>query len=304
MHFAYIILAHKEPKQVAQLVKALYHPDDYYFIHIDAKIDLHPFQEVINELCNDPKNILFVENRENGQWGDLGIVKGTLNAIRKIIATNIEFCHIHLLSGQDFPIKHVDIIRGFFSQHPNEDFISYEAFPVQHIPGGGWHRLEHYSWTIGNKRLTYVPAENAPSFNTKGKIVNGLLWMIERFLPKRRLPYNMQPYYGSQWWSITGETAKQILSWCERHPKYMEFHRHSLLPDEMFFQTLILHQDGNKTTVNDNKRFILWKKGSSHPTNLCESHHERLLLSKACFARKFTSSEVQKWINKMNNNET
>ena len=75
----------------------------------------------------------------------------------------------------------------------------------------------------------------------------------------------------------------------------MEFHRNSLLPDEMFFQTLVLHLDKNKTTVNDNKRFILWEKGSSHPIDLKVEHFDEIKASSNFFARKFDAkSEILK----------
>lgn len=287
MHFAYIILAHKEPMQVASLVNALLHPSDHFFIHIDAKNDLQPFEKVVIEETNNSRNIHFIETRENGQWGGFGIVQATLNAIRKITETEVEFCHVHLLSGQDFPIKPMNEIRDYFSEHPSKDFISFETFPVSHIPGGGWNRIKNYSWTIGGKRLTYVPSENSPSFSLKGKIINSLLWSTECFLPKRKLPKEMKPFYGSQWWSITGKTAKDIIKWLSDNPEYLKFHRYSLLPDEMFFQTLIWNLDKEKTPVNDNKRFILWEEGSSHPIILGSEHLERIKNSDAFFARKF-----------------
>ena len=37
MSIAYIITAYKQPSQFARLIDAIWHPDDHFVIHIDAK---------------------------------------------------------------------------------------------------------------------------------------------------------------------------------------------------------------------------------------------------------------------------
>lgn len=287
--FAYIILAHREPKQLAQLIQVLQHEDDHFFVHIDSKVSLEPFHAEIGKLRIP--NIHFVNKRENGQWGGFGIVQATLNAIEEIILSKINFCHVHLLSGQDYPIKKQNEIRDFFLANVGKDFIEYEAFPVKHLDGGGWHRLKHYSWTIGGKRYTFLPKDCNPSFNFKGKLLNGLLWSVELILPKRQIPYALKAYYGSQWWSLSGKTVGDLVKFIKRNPEYIKFHERSLLPDEMFFQTLVMYFYHEEKPVNDNKRFILWEEGSSHPVELNENQKQLLIESDKYFARKFSNTD-------------
>lgn len=288
-HFAYIILGHKEPKQIAKLVSTLSHPDDYFFIHIDRKAAILPFIEAVAE--EKVSNIHFIKKRENGQWGGFGIVQATLNAIDEIVKSGVSFCHVHLLSGQDFPIKKNDEIRAFFAESSKKDFIQYEAFPVSHLNGGGWYRIQNYSWSFLGKRLTYLPSHLNNSFNFKGKLINTFLGIIETFLPKRTFPKSMKPFYGSQWWSLSNDTITSIHEFLQKNKDYIDFHKHSLLPDEMFFQSIVMCLNNDQTTVNDNKRYILWEKGSSHPVTLKTENFPDIASSNAFFARKFEETE-------------
>jgi hypothetical protein len=288
--FAYIILAHKNPEQVANLVHLVHHLDDHIFIHIDKKSDENQFIDAIHG--HKLSNIHFVQKRENGQWGGFGIVQATLNAIEEIAHSNLDFSHVHLLSGQDLPIKPIEEIRAFFSVHADNDFIEFESFPVKHLSGGGWNRLNHYSYTFRGKRLTYIPKSMENSLNSKGKLINALLGIMEFFLPKRTCPNQADPYYGSQWWSLRGETIKLIHIYCQQNNKFLKYHHHTLLPDELFFQTLVLHLVDKSTIVNDNKRFIRWEAGSSHPVNLESVHFSDLMKSNDYFARKFEPSNA------------
>ena len=64
-HLAYMITAYHQPNQFGRMVRALYHSDDYYFIHVDAKVDIRPFQEVVPEA----ENIIFLASRRRVYWG-------------------------------------------------------------------------------------------------------------------------------------------------------------------------------------------------------------------------------------------
>lgn len=90
MHLAYIILAHKNPDQLHRLVSRLHHPDDYFFTHIEKKVDIKPFQIVFE---NSGFNIKFITRRENGCRGNLGIVKASINYLKELIASDMVFTH-------------------------------------------------------------------------------------------------------------------------------------------------------------------------------------------------------------------
>ena len=71
------------------------------------------------------------------------------------------------------------------------------------------------------------------------------------------------------------------------NPKFIKYHKESLIPDEMFFQMILLNNEIIDTIINDNKRFILWNKESSHPISLSSSRLPEINMSDKLFARKF-----------------
>lgn len=284
MKQAIIILAHKNPAQLKRLTEALKHPYFDIFIHIDKQVKIEPFRSICSIESN---NIQFIANRSTGKWGDIGIVQGTLNALREILDRQENYSHVHLISGQDYPIKSTEKIHSFFKEHVNTDFLEFEPFPVKHMPFGGMQRIKYHSFNINGKRHTFLPFKYCENLSLKGKFMNSFLGMLQVFLPKRKIPYNLVPYFGSQWWSLSLATIQKIIDFVDSHPAYLQFHKFSLLPDEMFFQTIIANFPTPVSLKNDNKRFILWNSESSHPISLSSLQLAEIKGSDKMFARKF-----------------
>jgi hypothetical protein len=55
---------------------------------------------------------------------------------------------------------------------------------------------------------------------------------------KRRFPAGLSPHLGSQWWTLTWPTCRQILA-AGRDRKIRRFFQTVAIPDEMFFQTIV-----------------------------------------------------------------
>ena len=287
MKQAFIILGHKNPKQIKRLVSALNNPRFVFLIHIDARVPIEPFEQ---ELGTKETNILFAKNRKHGRWGGIGIVKATLECLRQLTGmdNDNEFTHVSVLSGQDYPVKSKEYIHDFFNKNRNSDFIGFEPFPLKHTGYGGMERIQHYSFNLFGKRHTYLPKQYCKNLSLKGKIMNKFLYILEKILPKRKIPYGLKPYYGSQWWSLTRETVMQVLTFLDEHPEYEKYHSFSLLPDEMFFQTIVVElRQSEVDLVNENLRYIIWEKDSSHPVSLTTENFSDIAKTNALFARKF-----------------
>lgn len=289
MKQAFIVLAHKNPTQLKRLVTALESPFFDFYIHIDQREDLKAFEAVFEA---DKTNIQFVKLRSKGNWGGLGIVLGTLNSMREVLNSNASYSHVHLLSGQDYPIKSANEINVFFNQHTNTDFIEFEPFPVKHMAFGGHERIHHYSFNLFGKRHTYLPFKYCSNLSMKGKIMNSFLGIAQFILPKRKVPNNLSPFYGSQWWSLSQTTVEKVLEFIDSNPAYINYHQYSLLPDEMFFQTILKNVDSGNLLINDNKRYIKWNTESSHPISLSSSHLSKMIASDKLFARKFEDNHI------------
>lgn len=303
MHIAYIILVHKQPLQLLNIIQQMKHEDDYFFVHVDKKSELKDFVSIIDMQSS---NCCFLVKRQNGRWGDLGIVKATLDCMRAVNNHSVSFDHIVLLSGQDYPIKPLDEIRGFLERNIGYSFIEYQGLPTASLDYGGLNRINAYSFNVMNRRETYIPWSWTNSFNFKGKMLNLCLGFCVLFLPKRKFPFGWQPYYGSQWWSMSKEAYSKALKFLDNDRKYFQYHKYSLLPDEMFFQSLLLNlYDGSTTIINNNYRYIEWSENSNSPNVLTSKDLKKLINCSALFARKFDINvdvsvvdELKKCINK------
>lgn len=283
MKIAYLILVHKSHNQLKRLIDRLNSNNVQFYIHLDVKSDISPFKK----LLSNQNNVHFVKKREDGRWGDLGIVKGTLNGLKEIQESNIDFSHVVLLSGQDYPIKSNEEIAEFFTNNLGVDFISYTPFPVKNLNWGGRDRIESYAYNFLGRRVSYLPFKYCQNLNAKGYLINFVLMMLKLVSKQRKLPNNLAPYYGSQWWNLSLETVQNILTFVESTPEYLNFHKYSLLPDEMFFQTIIMNLSNSVNSQNNNLRYIDWENGGSHPKSLNLSDFDFLQQSDALFARKF-----------------
>src|SRR5690349_19868300 len=134
---AYIILVHKNPNQLFRLLKRIDNENVRFFIHIDIKSDISLFTPVLESFG---KKITLVA-REDGAWGKLGIVKATLNALHSIQESDKAFDFIHLISGQDYPIKNPDAFSHYLSKNKDKSFIGFKPMPAADMKLGGMDRL-------------------------------------------------------------------------------------------------------------------------------------------------------------------
>lgn len=99
---AYLIVAHHQPEHLARLIRALDQENSHFFIHIDKKVAIEPFEAAV---IPRQANIVFLPDRVPVYWGDLSVVLAELNLLRAAAASNRAYKYYILLSGSDYPIK-------------------------------------------------------------------------------------------------------------------------------------------------------------------------------------------------------
>ena len=272
---AYIILAHTRPTQLGRLVRSLDDGSSHFFIHIDRNCDARPFQQELpnRDYCQQ------IVPRERGDWGQCGIVKATLSGLRAILETHLDFGIIQLISGQDYPLRSNAYINRFFELNRDRIFIEHWSLPAAFWPHGGLDRIHTYH--IGGRRR-----------RSRQRLSKLVTWACNRsVILRRRFPSGLTPYGGWQWWSITLQAAEEILQFTRRRPDYLRYHHWSLLPDEMFFQTILLNSRSERiqtNIVNNCLRFVDWDNPNpATPATLTENYLPILRNSKSLFARKF-----------------
>jgi glycosyltransferase involved in cell wall biosynthesis len=273
MTFAYLILAHKNPNQLLRLVNALTANGVYFFIHIDKKMEESAFKSVI---AND--NVVFCKNRKTVNWGGFSMIEATMELIGEM-AEHIGFPdYVHLLSGQDFPLKSNKYIFNYFERNKGTNFVEYFTIPCSNWTNRGLDRIK-YKWDIDNRGFERTP--ELRNMNLLGPISD------------------VTPYGGSQWWSLTGECVSDIFDKCKNGNELYEFYRYTSIPDEMLFQTFLMNSKFKDTVKNNNLRKINWNSAVVSPKIWKIGDFEELNKSLRLFARKFDENEDNLILNKM-----
>lgn len=279
MKKAYIILAHKNLDHLVRLVERLDDKNSSFFIHVDLKT---PLPTSYSELAK--RESVTLVKRISTTWGGFSLAQATLNALYDVKESGIDFAAISLLSGQDYPIKSNKEIDEYLKNSTHSVFIDYFTLPnYKRWEAGGTYRYKKYFFGIGRFSLVF----------------SRLLNLISTYIPVlgRKLPLNLIPYCGSQWWTIDMYALDYMLNFIRENPNYIQFHKFTFAPDELFFHIILLNATDKKlkdSISKDNLRFIKWEKlENAHPEILTKSDLKDLSSSHSLFARKFdTDDEV------------
>ena len=266
-----------------RMVERLDDGDSHFYIHVDLKTAL-PYTYA--ELAKRKRvNLL---KRISTSWGGFSLAQATLNALAEIKESGRNFRAISLLSGQDYPIKSNQEIDAYLENSEYGVFLDYFALPnYRRWESGGTYRYKKYFFGIDKLSLLF------------SKFMN----LVSTFVPvlQRKLPSDLIPYCGSQWWTIDMYALNYILSFIEDHPNYVNFHKFSFAPDELFFHIILLNAKDPRlkgSICKDNLRLIKWEKWeNAHPELLTIANFEELRRSKALFARKFEGEKDELILN-------
>jgi hypothetical protein len=294
----YIILAHKQPKQIKKLIEALLTNNTRFFIHVDKNVDIEPFITEVIEM----EYIEFLPDnmRRPGVWGGVGIVEATINALDYISRKDLPGYSI-LLSGQDYPIKSNSEIEKFLSDNKGTNFINAEAMPWANWwpEPDGMARLEMYKIDMSVNKLDFVLLYSIMErkFYTKASLKNiltlikrGKVSFFKKILKKRKHPSYLKPFAGYQWWALYSETVKLMLDFLKQHSDYIKYHKYSILSDEIFFQSVLKAVLAENVILQPSLTYINWsKKNVELPVTFVSEDFNELLTQPTgkLFARKF-----------------
>lgn len=220
MTVAYLVLAHKNPSQLARLADALGAGGGRVLVHVDAKTDDAPFRAA---LAGRP-GVAFAAGRHAVHWGGFGMVRATLELCRAALAGDAE--RLVLLSGLDLPLRPVGEIESVLAA--DVDRIDLLRLPHAGLgDGGGLDRIRWLHAVDTMARLRLHP--------------KALALAHARLLPfsPRRLPDGLTLRMGSQWWALRRGTVERILALLAARPEIERFFAGTRIPDESFFQTLV-----------------------------------------------------------------
>lgn len=281
---AYLIIAHNHINQLKRLVKSLDWCDNDIFVHVDKKWKDFNEAELVD--CVKTSNLYFVK-RLNVIWGHYSQIECELILVATAVRNN-DYQYIHLLSGGDFCLKSQKEIHDFFDKNYPAEFIYFDKAGDNHIAIGRckeYHFLQRYTGKYKNKK-------NAIK-NFEGKLIT-----FQKMIGVNRCK-NIENYLskGSNWFSITGSFAKELVAQKAFIKKHFRF---TVCCDEVFVHTIFRKSQlyANKYKPEDNvtynNKFYTnmvytdWERG--RPYIFKKDDFEELVDSPYLFARKFDES--------------
>lgn len=266
MRIAYIISAYQRPRQLVRMVKRLNTETSLFFIHVDKKTP-----DIVYAVMTDGlsllTNVRFLE-RHTCVWGGFGHVAATLKGINEVVNSGTDVDFVVLLTGQDYPIKPNRHISDFLSGHRGSLFLDHFPLPHPEWQNLGLDRIDSWHLRLFNRHQRLAP----PS------------WLGLR----RRFPSGFQPFGGSSYWCLPHDAIEYVHRFCLEQPDFVRFFRTVDVPDELFFQTILLNSPFGERVVNDDLHFIDWRDPhAGSPAVLTTGDFARLQSSAKLFARKF-----------------
>ena len=274
MPLAFIVLAHDDWDHLEKLVQLLSaNESDTVVVHIDkraSQID----REKINVLLSN-KNV-FLCKRKSCHWGDFSLVSATLNGIQTLIQTGRDFQYASLVSGHDYPTQSIANLKQYLRENQGKEFIeSYEMSKENWTVDGLYENRYRYYFT------KFAIVKSRHKLTMIASRLNRLLKI------DRSIPYGLKAFSGSQWWTIT-KRAVYLLDNRANDRSIKRFFETTLIPDEMFFHTLINNSELASNVVRNNLRYISWNE-MGRPRWLTNESFEDLRNPMHFFARKISS---------------
>ena len=263
MKIAYLILAHGRPRQLGRLVAAL-PSESPIFIHFDKRADILVFEEARRSALNANSNTVFVK-RHACRWGAPGIMYATLELIAALCDSGEQFDYATLLSGQDYPIKSKAVIESDLSR--GGEFI--ECFSL----------LTPNRWS-----------DHGGNFHASTRVYGRYIRFRSRIwrIGSRRLPRDIPPFGGSQWWSLSRKAVEYLNCVNREDRRLVRALGGSFIPDEVFAQTILGNSALAADIVQDDLRFAIWDRPEPpFPATLTSADLPLLAVSDKHFARKF-----------------
>nr|GMD45071.1 beta-glucuronosyltransferase GlcAT14C [Ipomoea batatas] len=274
---AYLISGSKgDGRRMKRLVGAVYHPRNYYLLHLDLeaedgeRMELGKFAKsevVIREF----KNVLVIGKADLVTYRGPTVMASTLHAVAILLKKAKNWDWFINLSASDYPLMPQDDILHVFS------FLPRDLNFLEHSTNLGWKEFQRARPIIVDPGL----------YHSKK---SGVFWAKE----KRSMPAAFKLFMGSEWVVLTRSFLEFcIWGWDNLPRTLLMYYTNFLSSPEGYFHTVVCnHKDYQNTTVNHDLHYLKWDSPpKQNPMNLTMEHFEDMVQSGAPFARTFATDD-------------
>lgn len=217
-------------RQVYRLIKSLYRPNHFFYIHIDAR-QRYMFRELLS-LESKFSNIRLARQRYATIWGGASLLKMLMAAVKDLLQLQWDWDYIINLSESDFPVKTVDKLVRFLTANSGKNFVKSHGRETQRF--------------IQKQGLdkTFVECDTH-------------MWRIG----ERELPENIQIDGGSDWLALSREFVRYVVEENDELVQgLLKIFGQTLLPAESFFHTVLRNSRFCHTYIDNNLHITNWRR--------------------------------------------
>lgn len=267
MSLGVIMLVHADFARAAQLAIHWADRGCPVVIHVDRKVRAKSYADFKDRLKDHPR-VRFTD-RVRVEWGTWSLVEATQIAATQILADFPDVRHVFLASGACLPLRPVEELQAYLDAHPRTDFI--ESVTTEEV-----------NWTIDGLERERFTLRFPFSWRKNRKLFDRYTALQRAIGFKRRVPPEISPHLGSQWWCLTRQTLSAILDAPDR-ARMDRYFRKVWIPDEAYFQTLARRYSSNI----ESRSLTLAKFDVQGKPHIFYDDHLQLLQRSDCFvARK------------------
>lgn len=274
---AYLLTGTKgEGAQVKRVLQAVYHPRNYYLLHLDLEASDSERMDLAKYVKSEAVfasfgNVLVVGKADLVTYKGPTMIASTLHSVAILLKRVPHWDWFINLSASDYPLLSQDDLLHIFS------FLPRDLNFIEHTSNIGWKEHQRARPIIIDPGL----------YHSKK---SGVYWAKE----KRSVPSSFKLFTGSPWIVLT----KSFLEFCvwgwDNLPRtLLMYYTNFLSSPEGYFHTVICnHKDYQNTTINHDLHYIRWDNPpKQHPLFLKLEHFDDMVQSGAPFARKFAKDD-------------
>ncbi|KAF3550623.1 hypothetical protein DY000_02003217 [Brassica cretica] len=270
---AYLISGTKgDSHRMMRTLQAVYHPRNQYVLHLDLEAPPKERLELAMSVKNDP-TFLEVANVRVMSQSNLVTYKGptmiacTLQAVAVLLRESLDWDWFINLSASDYPLVTPDDLLYVFSN------LSRSVNFIEHMKLTGW-KL--------NQRAKSIIVDPGLYLSKKTEIA----WTTQH----RSIPTSFKLFTGSAWVVLTRSFLEySILGWDNFPRTILMYYTNFVSSPEGYFHTVICNTEEFKSTaIGHDLHYISWDyPPKQHPNSLSMKDFDKMVKSKAPFARKF-----------------
>ena len=291
-HHAYCIIAHNDEYCLETLIELIDDERNDIYLLIDKKAPAEFAKNIRPRKAS--MYVVPVEERIDIRWGDISLAEAEMLVLEKAVRSGKRYDYIHLLSGNDLPLKTQDEIYGFFEgvkEGSNFLEISVGEEIEQNLKNDTSYQ---YILTRHQRKVGTGLWPTARLF--MARVLRHLFIKAQKLVGYKRKWGDWKLARGINWASLSHDFAAYIVENKELVRK--KFKRVRIV-DEIYKQTIAVNSPFDSTILafsrgnSEGIRLIDWGRGNQkgNPKTWTDDDWDEIDSAFEIFARKFSSTQ-------------